>query len=96
MKKPSGPLRKFFSLSRWRRRFGASELNIPKDASDLEAMKHQTVAADQPPEQTRGSHNDVKTHIRALTSEFSGQPELALHHATLIVLIRRESALPEN
>ena len=96
MKKPSGPLRKFFSLSRWRRRFGASELNMPKDARDLQAMKHQTVAADQPPEQTRGSHNDVKTHIRALISEFSGQPELALHHATLIVLIRRESALAEN
>jgi|AntAceMinimDraft_12_1070368.scaffolds.fasta_scaffold05091_5 hypothetical protein len=71
-------------------------LNASMGASDLALMKERVVLANEAPKQTRGSHNDLRTHTDALIREFSGQPELALHHATLIVLIRRESSLEKN
>lgn len=47
------------------------------------------------PIQTRGSTRQIDQHIRNLRKEFSGQPELLWHHASLIVLIRREFKVKE-
>lgn len=95
MKKQSGPLRKFFSLNRWRRRDGAEEMLASVEEHSVEQMKRTILNAGEPI-QTRGSHNDIRTQVEALTREFSEQPELVLYHATLIVLIRRESDVKVN
>lgn len=96
MKKQPSTLRKFFSLRRWQRRFGSARLNETILANDISELKRQLIPPAQSPTQTRGSHHDIQKQIAALEIEFSGQPALVLQHATLIVLIRRESALREN
>lgn len=95
MKKQSGTLRKIFSLNRWRRRDGAREVLSSVEQRSVEQMKQNILDAGEPI-QTRGSHNAIRTQIQALSKEFSGQPELVLYHATLIVLIRRESDVKAN
>lgn len=46
--------------------------------------------------QTRGSDKSFGRHMANLRREFSGQPELLLHHARTVVLIRREVRLSES
>lgn len=95
MKKRSGPIRKFFSFHRWQRRFGARSLPVHAAALDYAAMKTRIIDLGDPV-LTRGSAKDVKVHYQALMQEFSGQPELAFHHAFLNALIRREFELDKT
>ena len=95
MKKQSGSLRKFFSLNRWRRRDGSRAVLSSVEKRSVEQMKQNILDMGEPI-QTRGSYNAIREQIEALTKEFSGQSELVLHHATLIVLIRRESDVKVN
>lgn len=95
MKKQSGTLRKFFSINRWRRRGGAREVLSSFEERSVEQMKQKILDSGEPI-QTRGSHNAIRTQIEALNKEFSGQAELVLYHASLIVLIRRESDAKVN
>ena len=89
MKKRPSTLHKWFSWSRWQRRFGARHLIKPSAEADFTSMKSRIIDAGDAV-MTRGSAKDVQEHHAALRREFSGQSELALHHAFLIVLIRRD------
>lgn len=90
MKKKPGALHKFFSLSRWQRRFGAARLNVLHTGDeDFEALKTTLIDAGESV-LSRGSAKDIQQHHATLRQEFSGQPELCFHHAMLIVMIRRE------
>lgn len=89
MKKRPNALHKFFSLSRWQRRFGAKQAVRLVQKENLEGMKTDLVDLGQPV-LSRGSAKDFQQHLATLRQEFSGQPELAFHHAMLIVMIRRE------
>lgn len=84
---------RFFSLNQHRKRWGARR-HLAADP-DLAAMRDRIVAAGKAV-QTRGSDKSLDRHLANLQAEFSGQSELLLHHATLIVLIRREVRLPES
>ncbi len=77
---------KFFSLKRHRRRAGAA---LPEIDGQYEALKSTLIEAGEA-RQTRGSSDDLQSHLDALRSEFSGQPELVFEHAKLIVLMRRD------
>lgn len=89
MKKRPGWLHKFFSYSRWQRRFGAYKAFSHINQSQYNGLK-ETIIEGQETVLTRGSSNDVNKHVDALRKEFTGQSELALHHALVIVKIRRE------
>jgi hypothetical protein len=95
MKGILGNFRKFFSLNRWRRRSGAQDVLTLFGDRSIVQMKLFTLDSGAPVP-TRGSHNAILKQIEALTKEFSGQSELILYHASLIVLIRRESNLKVN
>lgn len=88
----------WFSLSRHRRRAGASTLSPTLGGRDLQELKKTLVQAVQgeQPEHLHGSLVDLREHLERLRREFIGQPELLYHHATLIVLIRREAQTREN
>lgn len=86
-------IERFFSLNQHRKRWGARR-HVVADP-DLAAMRDRIVAAGEAV-QTRGSDKSLDRHLANLRFEFSGQSELLLHHATLIVLIRREVRLPES
>ncbi|MBT0780171.1 hypothetical protein EQ718_05280 [Paracoccus versutus] len=86
-------LERFFSLNQHRKRWGARRHVLA--APDLVAMRERIVQAGEPV-QTRGSDKSLERHLANLRCEFSGRPELLLHHATLIVLIRREVRLAES
>ena len=75
------------SLSRHRRRRGASEQLV--SAPDIAVMKS-LIIDEGPPVLVRGRSKQLDQHIENLRSEFSGQSQLLWHHAKLIVLIRRE------
>lgn len=82
-------LRNFFSFNQWRKRFKASKVySLDKKQIDFEQMKINCIPAGSEI-QTRGHSKDLPTHIANLGLEFSGKPELLLHHAKLIVLLRR-------
>lgn len=85
MKRDKKRWEKFFSLKRHRRRFGAS---LPSHGG-YAALKSNVIEGGEPV-QTRGSTDDLQTHLDALRSEFSGQPEIVYEHARLIVLMRRD------
>lgn len=90
MKKRPDALRKFFSFSRWQRRFGAASLPVLSlEDEDLEQLKHTTIDLGESV-LSRGSAKDIQQHYATLRQEFSGQAELCFHHAMLIVMIRRE------
>ena len=90
MKKKPNALHKFFSLSRWQRKFGATRLNLfDYEDEDFEHLKINIIDIGDPV-LSRGSAKDIQQHYAALKQEFSGQPELCFHHAMLIVMIRRE------
>jgi hypothetical protein len=95
MKKQSGPIRKFFSLNRWRRRWGANAALPNQDDVDLSLLKTDRIREGEP-ELMRGSHHDVMRQIQSLEKEFLGLPKLHHYHASLIVLIRREADLEKN
>ena len=84
---------RFFSLNQHRKRWGGRR-HVVADP-DLAAMRGRIVNAGEAV-QTRGSEKSLDRHLANLRSEFSGQSELVLHHATLIVLIRREVRLTES
>lgn len=94
-KKPNG-LHKFFSFSRWQRRFGAGHLNVDAiDGENLEYLK-KSIIDHGDAVLSRGSAKDIHQHYATLRLEFSGQPELCFHHAMLIVMIRREVDVPKT
>ncbi|GEK67654.1 hypothetical protein [Paracoccus denitrificans] len=80
-------IERFFSLNQHRKRWGAWR-HVAADP-DLAAMRERIVEAGEPV-QTGRTEKSLDLHLANLRREFSGQPELLLHHATLIVLIRRE------
>lgn len=86
-------LERFLSLNQHRKRWGARR-HVAADP-DLAAMRERIVQAGEPV-QTRGSDKSLDRHLANLRCEFSGQPEILLHHATLIVLIRREVRTVES
>lgn len=96
MKKRPDAVHKFFSFSRWQRRFGAAHIAaVVTETEDLEPLKTRIIDQGEPV-LSRGSAKDVQQHHATLRQEFSGQPELAFHHAMLIVLIRREFELEKT
>ncbi|MGN7868181.1 hypothetical protein [Paracoccus sp. 22332] len=86
-------IERFFSLNQHRKRWGARR-HVVADP-DLAAMRDRIVEAGEPV-QTHGSEKSLDLHLANLRREFSGQAELLFHHASLIVLIRREVRLSEN
>lgn len=95
MKNRPGTLHKWFSLSRWQRRHGASDLLKNDVAPNYAVLKTQKIEQGTPA-MTRGSTKDLRQHHEDLRQEFSGQYELAFEHAFLIVLIRREYKLSDT
>ncbi len=85
-------LERFLSLNRHRKRWGTRRHAVDVD---LVALRNRIVDAGEPV-QTRGSDKSFDRHLENLRCEFSGQSELALHHATLIVMIRREARLADS
>ena len=81
-------LEKWFSLSRHKRRSGASELS-DQISMDFNKQKNQLIN-DGEVTYTHGSTNNIEEHFIALKSEFKGQSELCYAHAKIIVLIRRD------
>jgi hypothetical protein len=95
VKKQPSKVHKLFSLSRWGRRKNAEKFNAAYQGLNFDAMKEETVFFGAPV-LSRGSANDLETHGEALKKEFSGQSALALYHAQLIVLIRRDYKATET
>lgn len=90
MKRRKTAFEKWFSLSRHQRRQGASEVAAALLDVNLQVLKTQKVPGDAP-QYLHGSYPDLREHLQHLQGEFAGQPQLLLHHAALIVLIRREA-----
>lgn len=86
MRKKPGRLRRFLSLNQHRKRWGAKAFS--SGSTNWAALKETIIDAGDPI-QTRGSHKAIERHLESLRREFSGQSELLLRHAELIVLIRR-------
>lgn len=86
-------IERFFSLNQHRKRWGARR-HVVVDP-DLAAMRERIVEAGDAV-QTHGSEKSLDLHLANLRREFSGQSELLLHHASLVVLIRREVRLSES
>ncbi len=86
---------KWFSLTRYRRRFGARTLAADLPVDDLDTIKHHTVRGDEA-QYAYGSLPDLAAHLQRLRREFIGHSELLYHHAALIVLIRREADVARN
>lgn len=88
----------WFSLSRHRRRAGADALAQSLGGRDLRELKETLVegAQGEQPQYMHGSLVDLRQHIGRLRQEFIGQPELLYHHATLIVMIRRDAQASAN
>lgn len=83
MKQRPSAVHKFFSWSRWQRRFGGSVVVSDITNQDIEAMKIHLIDLGEAI-LSRGSAKDVRKHHETLRQEFSGQPELAFHHARRI------------
>ena len=92
MKRRKTAFEKWFSWSRHQRRQGASEVAAALQGVDLQALKRQRVAGETP-QYTHGSQPVLSEHLERLAGEFAGQPQLLLHHAALIVMVRREAQL---
>lgn len=93
MRKKPGRIKRLLSLNQHRKRWGARQYSGANQ--NLETLKTTTVEAGEP-EQTRGSTKSLDQHLQNLRREFSGQSALLLHHAELIVLIRREHNVAET
>lgn len=80
--------KKWFSLSRHKRRSGAKELSS-LISTDFKSQKNKTISGDKVI-YTHGSSNNLTEHFDELKNEFIGHSELCYTHAKIIVLIRRE------
>ena len=77
---------RFLSLNQHLRRRGASRVSLGGLCfSELE----NTIVKGDEPCPTWGSTRDLTTHLENLRMEFVGRSELELHHANLVVLLRR-------
>jgi len=85
---------KWFSYSRHKRRKGAKRL---KDEINLnfKAQRNNLIEGSEVL-YTYGSSNSLSEHFASLKKEFTGQSELSLTHAKIIVLIRREFETMNN
>ncbi|MDC0483270.1 hypothetical protein OAN88_02925 [Candidatus Thioglobus sp.] len=79
---------RWFSLSRHKRRSGATVLS-EKISSDFARQKKIIIDGDEI-QYTHGSSNSLEEHFIALRDEFIDQSELCYTHAKIIVLIRRD------
>jgi hypothetical protein len=79
---------KWFSLSRYKRRYGAKKLSnqISTDFSQLKKL----IIEGSEIQYTHGSSDSLDGHFVALRNEFVNQSELCYTHAKIIVLIRRD------
>ena len=88
MKAPKSKLANLFSLNQHRKRLGAA--TVAKEFGQLSWDEKRTQIVDGDKlEYTYGSDKNLTIHLDNLRREFVGHSELAYHHATLIVLIRR-------
>ena len=86
-------LERLLSFNQHRKRIGAGQaLNAH---AEIETMKNSIIDSGEQ-QYTRGSKKRLSAHLEDLRVEFHGQSELSLHHATLIVLIRREADVKTN
>jgi hypothetical protein len=88
MKRNKSKFEKFFSFSRYKRRFKADKLSSLIDTNFL--LQKNTIIDTDKTIYTHGSSDDLEEHFKELKSEFHGQSELCFTHAKIIVLIRRE------
>ena len=88
MKRNKTAFEKFFSLSRYRRRYGADHASS-KISLDFKSQKTKFLDGAKLV-YTHGSSNDISKHFKNLEKEFIGNYELCLTLAKIIVLIRRE------
>ena len=95
MKRKKTKLERFFSYSRYKRRFGASNAMKTMFSLSTDELKEKTIQGDEI-EYTHGSVVDIVSHIENLKREFVGKSALCHYHAALIVLIRREVDLKNN
>lgn len=86
-------LEQLLSFNQHRKRWGGGRHVSARP--DLVAMREKIVDAGQAV-QTRGSEKSLDKHLLNLRQEFSGQSELLLHHAVLIVLVRRKVQLEKS
>jgi hypothetical protein len=86
VKKPNR-LQRFLSLNQHRRRWKANRHGSHNTSF---AKMKRTKIPNEIAVQTRGSEKSLDQHLTNLRREFSGQSDLILYHAKLIVLIRRE------
>lgn len=86
---------KWFSFSRYQRRFGAAQVSSQFEQKTLDELKEKYITGSNI-EYTFGANKNLSTHITNLKKEFIDQPEICHFHATLIVLIRREVDIKEN
>lgn len=95
MKRKRSRFENWFSFNQHKKRFGADSVAKSLEGIDIQALKN-TIISGEGITYTYGSSKDVNEHIRNLKDEFIGQPELAYHHAKLIVLIRRDYKAKEH
>jgi len=93
MRKKPGRIKRLLSMNQHRKRWGARKHSAA--SQDLAALKATIIDAGEPV-QTRGSEKSIDAHLQNLRREFSGESALLLHHAELIVLIRREHNVAET
>lgn len=86
-------IERFLSLNQHRKRWGA-RAHLAADP-DLAEMRGRIIEAGEPVP-THGAEKSLDRHLADLKREFSGQSELLFHHASLIVLVRREVRLTET
>ena len=84
---------RFLSLNQHLRRRGGSRVSI--DSPSYSELENTIVKGDSSCP-TWGSTRDLTTHLKNLRMEFVGRSELELHHANLVVLLRRRYKLKET
>jgi len=94
MKKNKSAFFKFFSLSRHKRRTGATALS-GGIGTDFKSQRKRIISGNEVV-YTHGSSNDIEEHFKDLKAEFAGQSELCYTHAKIIVLIRREFEVKDH
>lgn len=93
MRRKKTRLERLLSFNHHRKRWGGKR-HLPANP-DFVAMRQRIIEGGEAI-QTRGSDKSLDLHLSKLRDEFSGQSELLLHHAILIVLIRREVRSSES
>ena len=93
MRKKPGRIKQLLSMNQHRKRWGARKHSAT--TQNLTAFR-ETIIDEGEPAQTRGAEKSIDAHLQNLRREFSGKSALLLHHAELIVLIRREYNVAET